>query len=168
MARSCRASAKRQGAARGPRRPRGRGADLYRDAARRRRPYDHRDRGRPRLQGQYRALRRAAEQLFHDGRQSRQFDRFAASRRTRAASAMCRSRIWSAAPRSSSSRCRRTNMLWPSGAGRGRCDGTGCSSRRIDARRKRRDGIVSAARTSPRSRRASATASSIVACSSMR
>ena len=74
--------------------------------------------------------RRAARQLFHDGRQPRQLDRQPRSRR----SATCRSRTSSAAPRSSSSRSARASAPGRSGAGRGRCAGAGCSRSCDEAR----------------------------------
>ena len=76
-----------------PLRQAGGGAALPRDAARRRETRDHPDRRRRRHVRQHQGLRGAARPLFHDGRQSRQFERLARSRATRAASATCRSRI---------------------------------------------------------------------------
>ena len=60
-------------------RPRDRGADLSRDAARRQHARDHRARRRPRLLRQHDRVQGAARPLLHDGRQSRQLARTRAS-----------------------------------------------------------------------------------------
>ncbi len=80
---------------------------------------------RQRLRRQHAGLQGAGRALFHDGRQPRQLDRQPRAVRR---SATCRSRISSAAPRSSSSRSSEgTARLGGLGAGRGACAGAGFS-----------------------------------------
>ena len=76
-------------------------------------------------------LHGAARPLLHDGRQPRQLDR---QPRASRASASCRSRTWSAAPRSSSSRSTRSaSRLEDLEVALDACAGTGCSTNPLSA-----------------------------------